>query len=161
MATGAIGALVGALAAVPVLRAIFFPVGRKVVTGSGEPIDAIGADELEVGAPPRRVDIISDQARDAWARGESTRLGAAWLTKGADGTVTALSGVCPHLGCSIDFDGKQFLCPCHKSVFAATGERLTGPSKRGMDPLPVAVEGGRVKITWKRYKGDTAERVEV
>lgn len=159
--TAAIGGLVGLIAAIPLVRAIFHPVGRKVVSSGEAPIDAMAADELEPGAPPVRVELIGDEVRDAWASADQSRLGAAWVQKGEDGQVTALSSVCPHLGCSINFDGEHFRCPCHKSAFAKSGEKLAGPSKRGLDPLPVSVEEGRVKISWKRFKTDIAERVEV
>ena len=79
-------------------------------------------------------------------------------------TVVALSGTCPHLGCAIAFtpatrpgDGR-FGCPCHESEFKETGERVAGPAKRGLDPLPITVENGRLRLTWVRYRTDSAER---
>src|SRR6478609_1951046 len=53
--------------------------------------------------------------------------------------VTAFTATCPHLGCAVEFDGakKEYECPCHKSGFAIDGKKLFGPSRRGLDPLPV------------------------
>jgi Rieske Fe-S protein len=62
--------------------------------------------------------------------------------------------VCPHLGCAIGWDAakKNFLCPCHDSRFDAAGTRMTGPAERGLDPLPLEVKDGRLRLTWVRYK---------
>lgn len=162
MVTAGLGGAIGVVLAVPLLRAIFYPIGRKVVASGDAPIDAGAAAAVEAGAPPLRVELVADELRDAWGRANSTRLGAAWLTRAEDGSITAFSGICPHLGCSINFDqGRgEFLCPCHNSAFSAAGKKLHGPAKRGLDPLPVKVEKGRVLITWKRYKTDVAERTE-
>jgi Rieske Fe-S protein len=74
--------------------------------------------------------------------------------------VQALSAVCPHLGCAVDFDTQAgvFKCPCHKSAFGLDGAKISGPSKRGLDPLPVRVDDGRVKVTFIRFRSDIAER---
>jgi thiosulfate dehydrogenase [quinone] large subunit len=61
------------------------------------------------------------------------------VTKGA---FRAFSAVCPHAGCTVQFDGTNdvFACPCHGSVFsAATGAVLQGPAPTGLSPIPVAL----------------------
>jgi Rieske Fe-S protein len=52
----------------------------------------------------------------------------------------------------------NFLCPCHDSRFSAEGNKLTGPSERGLDELPLAVVDGRLQLTWVRYKTGQAAR---
>jgi menaquinol-cytochrome c reductase iron-sulfur subunit len=159
----AIGGLVGVAVALPVLRYVFFPVRRRVVSDSGAPIDALDAKVLEAGAAPRLVQLKATQVRDGWAVSDEVSLGAAWVRKTANGEVEALSSTCPHLGCAVDFDAQsnEFRCPCHKSAFTLDGAKISGPSKRGLDPLPVAVEDDRVKITFVRYRADVAEREPV
>jgi menaquinol-cytochrome c reductase iron-sulfur subunit len=158
-----LGGLMGLVLSVPAIRFLFFPVGRKVVSDSGEPIDVIGVDQIPAGGPPVRVEISGRNVRDAWGVADDAKIGAAFLQRSEAGEVTAFSCVCPHLGCAVDFDrgSDRFKCPCHKSAFARSGDKLGGPSKRGLDPLPVVIEDGRVVLTWKRYKTDIAERVEV
>ncbi|MGO9659264.1 MAG: Rieske 2Fe-2S domain-containing protein [Acidimicrobiales bacterium] len=54
----------------------------------------------------------------------------------------AFSAVCPHAGCTVQFDGANdvFACPCHGSVFSATtGAVLQGPAPTGLSPIPVAL----------------------
>lgn len=162
-ATMALGGAIGALVAVPLVRYVLFPMGRDLVSSSKEPVDVLDASLLESGAPPLRVQINASRMRDAWGVSDDVPLGAAWVRKTESGEVQALSSTCPHLGCAIDFDARDgvFKCPCHKSAFSAGGEKISGPSKRGLDPLPVQVENGRVKITFVRYRTDIAEREPV
>jgi menaquinol-cytochrome c reductase iron-sulfur subunit len=163
IATTAIGGAIGAIVALPLVRYIFFPVGRQVVSSGSEPIDVLDEETLAPGAPPIRVQINARQMRDGWGVSDDVPMGAAWVRKTEDGQVEALSSVCPHLGCAVDFDAAdgEFKCPCHRSSFALDGEKKSGPSKRGLDPLPVQVENGRVKLTFVRYRADIAEREPV
>lgn len=154
IATVAMGGLVGAALAIPLVRYVLFPVRRHVVSHADKPIDVLPVDALTPGAPPMRVQLRADAVRDGWAVADNTPLGAAWVRKTESGAVEALSATCPHLGCAIDFQGDVFTCPCHKSAFAVDGEKLSGPAKRGLDPLPVTVEEGRVKIRFVRYRPD-------
>jgi menaquinol-cytochrome c reductase iron-sulfur subunit len=162
-ATVAIGGAIGALAALPLIRFIVHPIGKGVVTSAAEPVDVMAVDALAVGAEPVRVELRAATLRDAWSTQRDVPLGAAWLQKSEDGEVHAFSSVCPHLGCAVGFNAeeKQFVCPCHRSAFGRDGARLYGPSKRGLDPLPVAVEDGRVKVQFVRYELDTSDRKPV
>jgi Rieske Fe-S protein len=49
-------------------------------------------------------------------------------------TYRAVSGICPHLGCTVNaVPGKlPFLCPCHGSHFDSNGAVVSGPSPRGL-----------------------------
>ena len=96
--------------------------------------------------------VLAPVVKDAWTSANNVVLGAAWLVRTTPEKVEAFSAVCPHLGCAIGWENDGFLCPCHESRFAATGEKQTGPSERGLDPLPVAIQGDRLQLTWIRYK---------
>ena len=163
VATMGLGALIGAVLAVPLVRYLFFPVGRRIVSDSAEAVDILDENVLKKGAPPTRVPIVASDVRNAWSVADDVPLGSAWVRRNESGDVEALSSVCPHLGCAIDFDDQQsvFTCPCHKSSFQLDGAKISGPSKRGLDPLPVKVEEGRVKLTWVRFRPDVPEREPV
>jgi cytochrome b6-f complex iron-sulfur subunit len=53
--------------------------------------------------------------------------------------IKALSARCPHLGCTVNFNGdeKRFKCPCHGSTFNAFGKWVSGPAKKNLEPLPI------------------------
>jgi menaquinol-cytochrome c reductase iron-sulfur subunit len=163
IATAALGGAVGAVLAVPLVRAFLHPVGKKTVISAAEPVDVIALDALAPGAAPTKVQIAARSVRDAWSVTRDVPLGSAWVRRTAAGDVQAFSSACPHLGCAIGFDpaANVYKCPCHRSAFSVEGEKLEGPSKRGLDPLPVKVEDGRVKLTLIRFRADVAEREPV
>ena len=60
------------------------------------------------------------------------------------GTYLAFDAVCPHAGCTVEYDtaGKLFVCPCHGSEFnGITGAVEIGPAQSGLTRLTIA-EGG-------------------
>lgn len=61
-----------------------------------------------------------------------------------------LSAICPHEGCEVAWDQNtnRFACPCHESYFAADGTRMSGPSPRGLDPLPMRVQDGKLQVQY-------------
>jgi Rieske Fe-S protein len=161
IATCAIGGGIGAVVAVPAVRYLLDPVGKKIVTTGGEPIDVASLDELgEVGSVPKRFRVVARSIRDAWSTIEDVPLGAAWLSRTGPKQVLALSSICPHLGCAVGFDGNDFKCPCHDSAFAPDGARKSGPAERGLDPLPVSPIGpdGRIRLTWIQYRQGGKDR---
>jgi len=60
------------------------------------------------------------------------------------GTVTAVSAVCTHQGCTVAPDGKELKCPCHGSVFDLTGGNVSGPAPSPLPPVDVHVSDGAV-----------------
>lgn len=56
----------------------------------------------------------------------------------------AVDSLCTHQGCTVDWDGSAFACPCHGSSFNADGSIASGPAS---EPLPVyeaKIEGDQV-----------------
>ena len=161
VATCAVGGGVGLVMAAPVIGLVVDPAGKTTVTAPTAPLDLGSADRFRIGAPPVKVDVIAPMVKDGWTSARDVVLGAAYIRRTSPTTVEALSAVCPHLGCAIGFDGQKFLCPCHDSRFDVTGARETGPSERGLDPLPIQMVGGRLNLTWVRYKPGQATREPV
>jgi glycine/D-amino acid oxidase-like deaminating enzyme/nitrite reductase/ring-hydroxylating ferredoxin subunit len=56
-----------------------------------------------------------------------------------DGTVTAVSPVCTHLGCQVSFNDaeRSWDCPCHGSRFAVDGAVLQGPAVHRLERKPL------------------------
>lgn len=111
---------------------------------------------------PRRLRVVADRI-DGYATERAVALGSVYVVRKGD-TVTALSAVCPHLGCTVDLapDGTQFFCPCHTSFFGKDGSIVPGkPNKalRGMDPLPSRVTAEKtVEVQWQRFQLGTSSR---
>jgi menaquinol-cytochrome c reductase iron-sulfur subunit len=161
LATCAIGGGIGVVAIAPVLRLVVDPATKTTVSTPTDPLDLGDAAVVPVGADPRRFDVVAPVVKDAWTAARDVVLGAAWIRRTAPDKYEAFSAVCPHLGCAIGWDatGKTFLCPCHDSRFEIGGDRLTGPAERGLDPLPLTIVDGRLKLVWARYRmgGETRE----
>lgn len=171
-----IGGIVAVFPFAAGLGVIFDPLRRKAKgADAGNAADAIKyvrvgpLDVLPADGVPHQF-TLTDDVVDAWTRSPAQRIGSAFLTRidGPDGAkVTALSSVCPHLGCAVDFDAPKgdFVCPCHTSAFAKDGARLFGPSLRGLDELAVKlVDNGGQQEIWveaARFRTGIAERIRV
>ena len=57
-----------------------------------------------------------------------------------------LSGVCPHLGCTVGGSDKGFHCPCHGSKFDENGINTAGPAPRPLAWHPLSVRGGALIV---------------
>ena len=157
LASCGVGAAVGVAVAGPAVSLIIDPAHRQTVTTPRDPIDV--GDVRTLGPEWRKVDVIAPEVLDAWTTSHDVVLGAAFVRK--TDKLEAVSATCPHLGCPVGWEpaNKSFLCPCHNSRFDAAGARVgVGPAKRGLDPLPIAVDGNRLRLTWVVYKLDTGER---
>lgn len=57
--------------------------------------------------------------------------------KNADGEVTAFSPICPHMGCTVNWNKaeKTWDCPCHGSRFDIEGKVIEGPAMNGLKPM--------------------------
>ena len=93
---------------------------------------------------PIKVDFSYEQV-DAWYKAETTD--AAWVYK--DGNeVIALSPVCKHLGCTVNWAGDsahpdQFFCACHAGRYEKTGVNVAGTPPLGpLDQYEVAEQDG-------------------
>jgi Rieske Fe-S protein len=148
---GVLGIGVAATVLGPVAVMLGQPLRHDATEGEGDFIPA-GPRTLFAGNAPVKVDLYADRV-DAWNRVIQVKVGSAWvLAQG--GSLVALSTVCPHLGCGIDYvpEESKFYCACHKSYFALDGAVETGPSPRGMDPLELQDDGQLVSIRYRRFK---------
>lgn len=158
---GAIAAVVGVAVAVPAAAFLTFPTRKRTISGADEPLDVAKLDALPEGKPVR-VTVQAPRRRDAWTAFTNVTLGGCWLVRQGD-KVSALSTVCPHAGCAVDWDdgAAAFVCPCHDSRFSLDGEKQSGPSPRAMDALDVDVKAGRVAVAWRRFKTATPKKEPV
>jgi cytochrome b6-f complex iron-sulfur subunit len=73
---------------------------------------------------------------------------AAVLVKTKAGDIAALSAVCTHLGCIVQWEKEKedFICPCHGGHYAADGTVLSGPPPRALAKIPVSVAEGKITV---------------
>jgi cytochrome b6-f complex iron-sulfur subunit len=60
----------------------------------------------------------------------------------------ALSRVCTHLGCLVEYqkDKKRLLCPCHAGTYDLAGSVTSGPPPKPLLQFPLKVEGDSIII---------------
>jgi len=91
---------------------------------------------------------------------------AIWTNK-KDVPYLAFSGKCPHLGCAYKWRshkllGPVFLCPCHLSIYDASGKVLDGPAPRPLDLMPIQVSAsGEVHIIDMEFKAGTKSQTRI
>jgi menaquinol-cytochrome c reductase iron-sulfur subunit len=131
LCVGAAG--MGAILAIPVPRYILYPLYAKSDKNVWSPIG--GMDAFSNLSKPILTPLDLKQT-DGWREVDSSQ--TVYVTKDSQGTLAVLSSICPHMGCTVGWRERQhdFYCPCHGSVFEPDGKRVSGPSPRGMDPLP-------------------------
>jgi cytochrome b6-f complex iron-sulfur subunit len=60
----------------------------------------------------------------------------------------ALSRVCTHLGCLVEYDKmkNKLICPCHGALFDLEGKVISGPPPRPLSKFPIKVENDSILI---------------
>ena len=135
----------------PAAMYVFTPPKSKKETGW---VDAGSTNDLHPGTP-QEIPVLRIRV-DAWKI--RTERDTAWIVKDLDGTVTAFSPRCTHLGCAYHWQAaaRRFSCPCHGSLFSITGAVISGPAPRPLDRYEVKVEGDRLWLGQIREPGRSA-----
>jgi glycine/D-amino acid oxidase-like deaminating enzyme/nitrite reductase/ring-hydroxylating ferredoxin subunit len=60
-----------------------------------------------------------------------------------EGTLHAVSAVCRHLGCTVEFNDaeRSWDCPCHGSRYDIDGKVICGPSTEALTPVSIGTNG--------------------
>lgn len=146
---GVFGTAVTAVVSTPLVRYTLFPLTAKTA-GSRWSDAGPTCDPKSLMKPLTRTVMI--EHLDGWRKSVSERL--VYITKDTSGQLSALSAVCPHLGCSVQWqDSKNsFVCPCHGASYQANGARIGGPAARGMDTLETKVQDGKLLVRYQCFR---------
>lgn len=157
---GGLGSALVAATFGPAIVSIAYPI-RHATTSGGDAFVPVGRPDRFTEGNPVKVELYAERI-DAYDRFEHQKLGSAWVVR-REGVLVALSTVCPHLGCAVDWAPRAgcFECPCHRSTFSIDGKRRSGPSPRDMDRLDVVEKGDRVEVRHRRFRQGIAEKVPV
>ena len=126
----------------PMVRFAIDPVLKADAAGDYKMTDKKVADITE---EPVRVDFSYEQ-KDGWYTSEATQ--TAWVYKDEKGEIVALSPICKHLGCTVNWEGSEehknmFFCPCHNGLYTKDGKNVPGTPPRGpLDAYPVKEKDG-------------------
>lgn len=73
---------------------------------------------------------------------------SAVLVRKRDGSLVALSAVCTHLGCIVQWqkDKQDFLCPCHGGHYSPDGVVTAGPPPKPLPGIPFVLDGANITV---------------
>ncbi|WP_025784874.1 ubiquinol-cytochrome c reductase iron-sulfur subunit [Sporosarcina sp. D27] len=141
-----VGGFMVSAAAMPMIRFAIDPVLASADGGDFVPTDQKADDVTET---PIRVDYTIKDRKDAWYKSDVSN--TAWVYKAGD-KIIALSPVCKHLGCTVNWAGddthpNEYFCPCHGGRYEKNGKNVPGTPPTGpLDQYEVEVVDGLVHL---------------
>jgi cytochrome b6-f complex iron-sulfur subunit len=110
--------------------------------------------------PPQTAELTSDTVLAGKVgdlkpnSGKIFRFGSrpAILILSADGTYHALSAICTHLGCTVQYraDMHEVWCACHNGLYALNGRNISGPPPRPLESYEVILKGNEIYVRRER-----------
>ncbi len=154
--TGVLGSLVAVVVAVPLVGTLVGTIYRM----KKPPWARVGDIESLPVEQPVKVSWMAEKA-DEFVRERVER--DVWAIKHSPTEVTVFSPICPHLGCRYNWhpEKREFICPCHGSVYSITGKVLGGPAPRPLDTLPWKLENGQLYVEWERFEVGIPEKIRI
>ncbi|MBO8162980.1 MAG: ubiquinol-cytochrome c reductase iron-sulfur subunit [Brevibacillus sp.] len=116
-------------------------------TGGGDKVAVGSVDDF--GSEPKRVEFKL-HTKDGWYESESTLV--AWVRKLDDGSILALSPICKHLGCTVDWNispdhPEQYFCQCHMGRYNIDGQNVIGtPPLKSLDMYETEIKDGKLYL---------------
>ena len=73
---------------------------------------------------------------------------SAVLVRTKAGALLALSAVCTHMGCIVQWekDQQDFLCPCHAGHYSPDGAVTSGPPPKPLAKIHFSVADGKITV---------------
>lgn len=123
------------------IASVLYPVWRYLIP---PPVTDLGGDE-----------VVASKVGDLKPKGSKIfRFGnrPALLLMTAEGEYLALSAVCTHLSCTVQYrnDLQQIWCACHNGLYDLAGRNISGPPPRPLESYQVHVRGDEIVVTRKR-----------
>lgn len=118
-----------------------YPVLRYLVP---PPVADLGGDE-----------VVASKVGDLKPNGSKIfRFGTrpALLLMTAEGEYRALSAVCTHLSCTVQYrnDLHEIWCACHNGLYDLNGRNISGPPPRPLESYTVHLRGDEIVVSRKR-----------
>lgn len=131
-----LGVLLGS-SVVASLAAVLYPVLKFVLPPLSAELDA----DTVVAA---RADELAPNSAKVFRFGNRPGL----LVRLADGSYRALSAVCTHLNCTVQYRSREhdIWCACHNGVYDLQGRTVSGPPPRPLEEYDVHVRGEEVVV---------------
>jgi|SRR6185312_2625422 len=93
------------------------------------------------------IDISTAQYKALQTNGNYLYSNNVIIARDNNGNFIALYDVCPHAGCTVQFNGvSQFPCPCHGSNFNSSGNVIAGPATTGLKKYNTSLSGTMLRV---------------
>jgi len=92
------------------------------------------------------VDLNSSAYASLKAVGGYAYTGDIIIARTSDTQYVALSKICTHQNCTVNYAGNQMVCPCHQSKFSVSGSVVQGPATTPLKQYAITVEGNNLRI---------------
>ena len=92
--------------------------------------------------------VASDDLPDGGVHEFDLDTVAGFVRRSPDG-LRAVSSTCTHLGCRLQLQAEELICPCHRAIFALDGDVVHYDLPLDLPPLPhfeVREQDGAVQI---------------
>jgi|SRR5690606_29636403 menaquinol-cytochrome c reductase iron-sulfur subunit len=141
---GGTGAFLAVTPLVPMIRFAVDPLLQSA--GDSDFVRVAPVDEIT--AEPKKFNF-QRVVTDGWYVDEGATF-TAWISRDENGNIFALSPVCKHLGCTVDWNTNpdlpnEYYCPCHGAHYTKNGKDLAvaqGP----LDEYEVDIRNGYVYL---------------
>ncbi len=140
---GGAGAFMAGGVVIPMLRFAVDPILQPKAEGTFVKVAAVD----QITEEPASFSFNVRQV-DGWYVSDPTLV--AWISKDAQGNIFALSPVCKHLGCAVNWNTNpqykdQYFCPCHGAHYTKDGLNMAiAPAP--LDQFQVEVKEGSVYL---------------
>ena len=118
-----------------------YPVLRYLVP---PPVAELGGDQVVAG----KADELKPNSAKIFRFGSRPGL----LVHTAEGEYRAMSAVCTHLNCTVQYrsDVREVWCACHNGFYDLNGRNVAGPPPRPLESYAVHVNGDEVVVSRRR-----------
>ena len=109
---------------------------KKLLAEAGKDIDSTTAKVLDLSEYPSLSSV-----------GGNTIIGSTFIQRTGKTKFLALSMICTHKKCDVDYIGNGFECPCHGSTYSSTGKVTGGPAKKNLKSYKTTYDADNNTLT--------------
>jgi Rieske Fe-S protein len=140
--TAALGTIIGAVIGLPAIGFLISPAAKKQEADAWIPAGPL--ENFPIGTPT--LFNFTRTKVNGWEKTVNSY--GAFILRDANNQIKALSNICTHLSCRVNWDeaSQTYPCPCHDAHFDINGAVLSGPPPRPLDVYETKIEDGTVFI---------------
>jgi menaquinol-cytochrome c reductase iron-sulfur subunit len=140
--TAATGTVIGASVGIPAIDYLITPALQVETAEAWIPVGPVA--NYPVGVPT--LFNFNRTTTNGWV--QTINSYGAYIIKHEDGSIFALSNICTHLSCRVNWkpEDNAYICPCHDAYYDINGGIIKGPQPRPLDKFQTKIEDGNLSI---------------